>query len=146
MNHKLLNESKLEWFSKEKITVFLFTVFLATAISYNSFNVRNAQSKPEIRNLNVEINSTVKSLELNFFNETLEISMEEGDYTRFYLDLDGKGNADMELDNLVRDGEVRSSKHLIDYRSGVYVLEVQYSIENRTERDWLKVEKIEKID
>ena len=71
--------------------------------------------------------------------------MEQGSDTTFYIDLDAEGNADMQLENLTRDGKIRSDSEIFDYRSGVYILHFSYHIGENDEEHWLKPEKMEKI-
>ena len=93
-----------------------------------------------------EINSSENEMVLEFFNETAEIIMEQSDKSRFYIDLDIDGSADIRLDKLIHDGNARKDSIIFDYRSGAYLLEFRYSEDaNRTEDGWLRPLKITKL-
>jgi len=131
--------------STKDMFLFLLLVLLSGFITFNTFNNdSNSSTNPE-QKFNQELNSTHNSAVLDFFNESMEISMEQGSETTFYIDLDAEGNADMQLENLTRDGRIRTSSEIFDYRSGVYILHFSYHIGENDEEHWLKPEKMEKI-
>lgn len=91
-----------------------------------------------------QLNSSHDSMQIDFFNKSMEIAMETGSETSFYLYLYGEGNADAQLSNLTRDGKIRSSTKILDYPSGVYLLHYSYNV-GPDEDHWLEPEKIEKL-
>ncbi len=131
--------------STKDVFLFISLVLLSSFITFNAFNSNSKTAVNPEQKFNEELNSTHNSAVLNFFNESMEISMEQGSETTFYIDLDGEGNADMQLENLTRDGKIRTSSEIFDYRSGVYILHFSYHIGENDEEHWLKPEKMEKI-
>jgi len=127
------------------ILFFMSVVVLLSIATFTIFDVASTQSENPEQIFEQELNNTHNSAILNFFNETMEISMEQGSETTFYVDLDAEGNADMQLENLTRDGKIRSSSNIFDYRSGVYILHFSYHIGENDEEHWLEPKKIEKI-
>ncbi len=126
------------------LALFIVVTVISAAGTYALIGGESVSQNPTVQ-INQELNSSHDSMNIDFFNETLEISMEQGSSTSFYLDLQADGNADMQLSNLTRDGTIRSSKQILDYPSGVYLLHYRYNI-GPDEKHWLNMEKIEKLD
>lgn len=126
-----------------EVAVFLAVIAISAAGTYALLSDEDTQQNPAVE-IDRELNSSHDSMNIDFFNETLEISMEQGSQTRFYLDLQADGNADMQLTNLTRDGRIRSSTKILDYPSGVYHFHYSYHV-GQGEEHWLKIDKVEKL-
>ena len=127
----------------EQAAVFLLVAAVSAGVSYTFLQEEPGNENPAVE-IHEELNSSRDSMNIDFFNESMEIAMETGSETRFYLYLYGEGNADMQLTNLTRDGRIRSSTQILDYPSGVYLLHYSYNI-GPDEEHWLRPEEIEKL-
>lgn len=135
-------KSNLRNLGFKELVFFLSVVLISGATGFYAFNTQT--SSVSTVNFDLEINSSHNSADIDFFNETLEIDMEEGSETRFYIDRPNSGTSGEELSNLKRDGKIRSTEQILDYSSGVYILHYSYHLDS--ENSWLKPEKIVKLD
>lgn len=125
------------------VSVFL-AVFLISALV--SFTYQGQDRETDSISFSGEINGSENEMILEFFNETVEITMEKSDKSRFYIDMDSDGSADIRLDKLTHDGNARKDSVMLDYRSGVYLFEFRYSEDaNRTDDGWLRPLKITRL-
>lgn len=131
--------------SAKDASIFLSVVVLSAFATFAVFDSNSSLEDTMEVMFTEELNHTHNSATLDFFNESMEFSMEQGSETTFYIDLDAEGNADMQLENLTRDGKIRSSSKIFDYPSGVYVLHFSYHLGDNDEEHWLRPERMEKL-
>ena len=92
--------------------------------------------------LSGEVNASRNTQTIDFYNETAQLMVEQGDNATFYIDMDSDGSADITLDT-VHDGEVRQEARILDYRSGAYLLEFTYSDNaSKSGDEWLRPSRI----
>lgn len=99
----------------------------------------------ESTDLNVEANSSESIKTVEFYNKSIDIFVEDGANTTFYLDKNKDGSADDTFD-VERDGTIHQGVKFLDYRDNIYRLYYRYSDDPETEDDgWIEVYRVEKL-
>lgn len=76
-------------------------------------------------NITVDSDQPVKTVD--FDNQSLQLMFESGQEARMYIDTDRDGSFDIELLDVVRDGEKHTITQLVTYKSTSYRLYFRYS-------------------
>lgn len=119
----------------------VFLIGLASGLIYSELG----SEKTESIELNVEANSSESIRTVEFYNRSVDILVEDGLNSTFYLDKDRDGSADETLE-INRDGDIHQSIQFLDYRDNIFRLYYRYSDDPETENDgWIEVYKVEKL-
>lgn len=125
----------------------LLTVFTISALISYTFTGSQFETGTTVYEVSTEVNSSQSISTVNFSNHSVDLMIEDGLNSTFYIDEDGDGSADTILDDLNRDGRVHLRNELLDYPSGIYNLKMRYQDDSTEEGDaWLSVYEVEKID
>ena len=123
------------------IVLGVFTVGLLTGITYSGLS----NNEIETTEINVEANSSESIRTVEFYNESIQILVEDGLNSTFYLDKDMDGSADETLE-IERDGDIHQSTQFLDYRNSIYRLYYRYSYSPEKENDgWIEFYRVEKL-
>lgn len=94
-----------------------------------------------------EVNSTHFTSTMDIYNNSVDMVMVEGLNASFYLDQEQDGSPDIVMDDLEADGEVHATSRILDFKSGVYRLNLRYQ-DNSSQREdaWMRAYRVQRID
>lgn len=121
-------------------------IFTVSALLGYAFTGTQFDTGTTVYEVSSEVNSSQSISTVSFVNHSIDLMMEDGVNSTFYIDEDRDGSADRILDDLNMDGRVHLKNELLDYPSGVYNLKMRYQDNPAEEGDaWLNAYKVEKI-
>jgi hypothetical protein len=106
------------------LSILLISTSAAFGVGSLFFNDQ-PQRYSELFNTTVGSDQPVKTVD--FDNQSLQLMFESGQKARMYIDTDKDGSFDIELRDLVRDGEKHTLTQLVTYSSTSYRLYFRYS-------------------
>ena len=119
----------------------VFLIGLTSGFIYSELGSNEIESTE----LNIEANSSESIKTVEFYNESIDIFVEDGLNSTFYLDKDMDGSADETLE-IERDGDIHQSTQFLDYRNSIYRLYYRYSYSPEKENDgWIEFYRVEKL-
>jgi len=119
----------------------VFLIGLTSGFIYSELGSDEIESTE----LNIEANSSESIKTVEFYNESIDIFVEDGFNSTFYLDKNRDGSADETLE-IERDGEIHQSVQFLDYRNNIYRLYYRYSDDSEIEDDgWIEFHRVEKL-
>ena len=127
-----------------KTVIVLVSVFSAGLISGFGYSELGSD-KIKSTEFSVEANSSESIQTVSFFNRSIDVFVEDGANSTFYLDKNRDGSADETLE-ITRDGDIHQAVQFIDYRNNIYRLYYRYSDDPETENDgWIEFYKAEEL-
>lgn len=96
--------------------------------------------------LNATVNAEQSKQIVGFDNNTLQLMFENRQKARMYIDTDVDGSFDIELTDIVRDGEEHTLTQIVTYNSTSYRLTFKYREDkNSSEDDYLTLYQIQEL-
>ncbi|MFB6244843.1 MAG: hypothetical protein ABEJ03_00685 [Candidatus Nanohaloarchaea archaeon] len=90
-----------------------------------------------------EVNSSKDISTVSFFNQSVDLMLEDSANATFYLDIDRDGSADRTIQGLTSDGKINKAVRLVDFEDGVYRLYIRYQDDSSREGDaWMEVYRV----
>mgnify|MGYP000025698664 CR=1 FL=1 len=127
-----------------KTVIVLVSVFSAGLISGFGYSELGSD-KIKSTEFSVEANSSESIQTVSFFNRSIDVFVEDGANSTFYLDKNRDGSADETLE-ITRDGDIHQAVQFIDYRNNIYRLYYRYSDDPETEDEgWIEFYKAEEL-
>lgn len=121
--------------------VFLVSGILGFAVVQSQYSSDNGYT------LDTEVNSTHFTSTIDIYNNSVDMVMVEGMNASFYLDLEQDGSPDIVMEGLEADGEVHATSRILDFRSGVYRLNLRYQDNSSKRNDaWMRAYRVQRID
>jgi len=121
--------------------VFLMSGLLGFAVVQSQYGSDNGYT------LDSEVNTTHFTSTMDIYNNSVDMVMVDGLNASFYLDLEQDGSPSIVMEDLERDGRVHATSQTLDFRSGVYRLDLRYQ-DNSSQREdaWMRAYRVQKID
>lgn len=125
-------------------SIFIISTAVAFGMGSLFFDGQQSQKYSELFNATVDFDQSAETIEFN--NQSLQLMFENRQQARMYIDTDVDGSFDIELTDLVRDGEEHTVTQLVKYGSTSYRLHFRYSDnENVTGDGFLTLYQIQEL-
>lgn len=134
---------KLEEISSTDVilVIAVFSAGLLTGFAYSELG----SDKIKSTEFSVEANSSESIQTVSFFNRSIDVLVENGANSTFYLDKNRDGSADETLE-ITKDGDIHQAVQFIDYRNNIYRLYYRYSDDPQVEEDgWIEFYRAEEL-
>lgn len=120
--------------------------FLASAATgFAAAEIVEGAKEPGARFPLTEVNSSEEVATASFYNQSIDLLMEDGANATFYLDLDQDGGFERRLDTK-SDGNTRGITELVDLNGTSYRLNFEYRDSSQRRGDaWLRLIRAERL-